>query len=164
MSLVYPVLVFYDNNSFIAQNSCLGDPNAYIDTFISSNKLDKQTIEVYAYDRKLWIALLLESKNKQCDFVIEKDTAKLVKSIEETEDIEIVVDWAKDSELDLFYTQDEITKINRNKQILCKYPFMTKEVLKKMPYKIPVKKRLAKRKVIKQVVQREIKGIKLDIA
>jgi hypothetical protein len=163
MSLVYPILVLYDGDAFICQNSCLGDPKSYVESYLSSNNLDKTNIQVYAYERKKWIALLLESKNNKLDFIIEKDKIKLLKTVEDLEEVDMDVDWAKDSELSEFYSEEEIEKINENKQILSTFSFITQEIRDSLPHQIPVKKRKVSIKVRKQVVEKEVSGVKLEL-
>ena len=163
MSLVYPILVFYSGDDFICQNSCLGDPKSYAESYLSSNNLDKDKIQIYAYERKKWISMLLESKNNKLDFLIEKDKVKLLKTVENLEEVEIDVDWAKDSELSDFYSGDEIEKINENKQILSTFSFVTQDIRDSLPHKIPVKKRKVNIKVRKQVIEKEVSGVKLEL-
>ena len=163
MSLTYPILVFYSGDNFICKNSCLGDPKGYIESYLSSNDLNKEDVQVYAYERKVWISMLLESKNNKYDFMIEKDKIKLIKNVEEYEDLEMVVDWAKDSEISLFYSEEEIEKINENKQELSKFSFITEDVKNKMPHQIPIRKRISKVKVKKQILEKEVSGVKLEL-
>jgi hypothetical protein len=163
MNLTYPILVLYSGDEFICQNSCLGDPKSYVESYLASNNLDKSNIQVYAYERKKWISMLLESKNNKLDFIIEKNKIKLLKTVEDLEEVEIDVDWAKDSELSDFYSEEEVEKINENKQILSTFSFITQDIRDSLPHQVPVKKRKVNIKVRKQVIEKEVSGVKLEL-
>lgn len=158
MSLVYPIVVFYEKGLFHSQIPSVGDYESFIRNHIEASGLNEDELEIFLYNRQDWIRLLIENRDEGHKFVIEKERIFTTKKESSTELMEIPVDWAKEDGLEEFYSSEEIAQIAENKAYLMNQTALTEEVLQGMPHGIPKKMRLVEGVVKKDVIVSEVMG------
>lgn len=162
--LVYPVCVFFSEGNFFSHVPSVGEAEKFAEDYIISNNLPKETTEVYFYDRKAWIALLLDVKKEKLKFVIEKERICTFKSVDAIEEVEVEIDWMKEDNLELYYTVEEIEEIEENRIALQDISFITKEIMDSLPHIVISKSRIAEITVKKDVLVTELAGEKYEFA
>jgi hypothetical protein len=164
MNLLYPVVVFYQNGEFLCQSPSVGEVKDFCRGYISANNISLENLEIILYDRKEWISLLTESSDNNVKFFTENYKIKTVKMVESEEDFDQEIGWMRESDLEEFYTESEIIKIEENKVILQEHSVLSEELIASLPHKITAKFRKLKKLVYSEVISKEVIGQVLELS